>query len=190
MTFPEKDDMSACFREITKKEPNRTNTLISLWRKDYFLKLLIKDEDPWTYEKESSIRSLFAGYKIFTQDYNRSRPAFHYCMSPVDGFGITQRKWLKNNKPFFESHGIYGVNYENLGMFSEEVTYESIHKLSQENRKVRQTNRKKEIKNLNTKDRLKELLYGIKKKIMKSKLVGWLKYQKKCFYYYNYYKNH
>ena len=187
MVFPDKNDISNCFKPVGRKG-YRTNVLISLFRKEYFLDLLYGDEDPWTYEWESNIRSLFAGYKIYTQDYRYTKPAFHYYMSPVDGMGITQRKWLKGNKTFFESHGIYNVNYDNLGFFTEEVTYDSILELSWQNRAERKRERKESIKNMGFKDKVTETLYDVKKSIIKSKFYKKLKYWKKCIHYWSYYK--
>ena len=115
------DDLDNCFYELPiRKRTLRTRVAVSLFRKDYLLKLLYKDENPWQYERESHIRSMFAGYKIIRQDYSLYPPTFHYCLDHDIGIGVTSRKWLKNNKSFFESMGIYDVNYDNLGVFSNE----------------------------------------------------------------------
>ena len=36
-SFPEETDYEKCFVELKKKVKNRTNVLVSLWRKEYFL---------------------------------------------------------------------------------------------------------------------------------------------------------
>lgn len=117
-----KNDLENCFYELpVRKRTLRTRVAVSLFRKDYFLKLLYGDENPWQYERESHIRSMFAGYKIIRQNYSLYPPAFTYCLDHSIGIGVTSRKWLKNNKPFFESMGIYDVNYERLGIMTDEV---------------------------------------------------------------------
>ena len=121
MPVPE-NDLENCFYELPiRKHTLRTRVAVSLFRKEYFLKLLYGDENPWQYERESHIRSMFAGYKIIRQDYSLYPPAFKFYIDPRMGIGITQRKWLKNNKPFFESMGISGVNYDKLGIMTDEV---------------------------------------------------------------------
>ncbi len=119
------NDLDNCFYELpVKKRTLRTRVAISLFRKDYFLKLLYGDENPWQYERESHIRSMFAGYKIIRQNYSLYPPTFHYCLDHSIGIGVTSRKWLKNNKQFFESMGIYDVNYERLGILTDDVLKE------------------------------------------------------------------
>lgn len=120
-----KNDLDNCFYELpVRKHTLRTRVAVSLFRKEYFLRLLYKDENPWQYERESHIRSMFAGYKIIRQDYSLYPPAFTYCLDHEIGIGVTSRKWLKNNKSFFESVGIYGVNYDRLGIMTDEVKKE------------------------------------------------------------------
>ena len=131
-SFPAETDYEKCFIELKKDVKNRTNVLVGLWRKEYFLKLIYGDENPWEYEKNSNIRSRYAGYKVYTQNYEASSPAFRYCMNPVDGYGITQGKWLCKNQELFEANGIYGINYDNLGVFEQETSYEKIQEESQQ----------------------------------------------------------
>ena len=119
------NDIENCFYELpVRKRTLRTRVAVSIFRKDYFLKLLYKDENPWQYERESHIRSMVAGYKIYRQDYSLYPPVFHYCLDHEIGIGVTSRKWLKNNKPFFESMGILDVNYDRLGIMTDEVKTE------------------------------------------------------------------
>ena len=90
----------------------RAKVMVSLWRKKDFEKVIFDNENPWVCEKETSIRTITCGQKILRQDNNISVPTFYYCINPRMGYGITNGKWLKNNKSFFESYGIHNVNYE------------------------------------------------------------------------------
>lgn len=120
-----KNDLENCFYELpVRKRTLRTRVAVSLFRKDYFLKLLYGDENPWQYERESHIRSMFAGYKIVRQDYSLYPPTFTYCLDHDIGIGVTSRKWLKNNKTFFESMGIHDVDYDRLGIMTDTVKKE------------------------------------------------------------------
>ena len=100
---------------------------------------------------------------IYTQNYEVSAPAFHYCMSPVDGYGITCSKWLKNNKSFFEQNGIYDVNYENLGMFLTDETYESLRDYGKKEKQYEYAEWKKTLKK---RQLVVEKLYEIKKNLI------------------------
>lgn len=186
--FPETTDYEKCFVEQGKKVKNRTNVLVSLWRKEYFLRLLYGDENPWEYEKNSNIRSRFAGYKIFTQDYNYSSPAFRYCMNPVDGYGITQGKWLVKNKELFESFGINNVDYCRLGMFEETITYEDIQKENASRIRDIAEQQKQSLKNERLIIKIKEYMYQQYKKIKKLKISQQFKHYKLCIKYFMYYK--
>ncbi len=187
-TFPDKTDYDKCFIEQPKSVKNRTNVLVGLWRKEYFLKLLYGDENPWEYEKNSNIRSRFAGYKIFTQDYNYSPATFRYCMNPVDGFGITQGKWLHKNKELFESYGINNVDYANLGVFDKVITYEDISADNTKRREEEKKKRQKYLKKASLPIRIKEYLYEKYKIIKKSKIITTFNYWKICLKYFIYYK--
>lgn len=167
------------FKKIDKKGKRRTDVIISLWRKDYFLKLLYKDENPWQYEIESDIRSKYAGYDIYTQRYAVSSPVFHYCMNPADGIGITAGKWLKGNTLLFEKYGIENVNFENMGLFNKEVNYDELNQEKQNNL----------INSLKGFAKFKELVYiSIRKFKKRTKLIG-IKELKKHIKYWWYYKN-
>lgn len=131
-----KYDLDNCFYELpVKKRTLRTRVAVSLFRKDYFLRLLYGDENPWQYERESHIRSMFAGYKIYRQSYELYPPTFTYCLDHDIGIGITSRKWLKNTKSFFESECLYDVNYESLGIMTDDV-YEQKEKDNNDIKKV------------------------------------------------------
>lgn len=183
--FPEEVDYDRCFYKVKKSVANRTNVLVGLWRKEYYLKLIFGDENPWEYERNSNIRSRYAGYKIYSQDYKYSPATFRYCMNPVDGYGITQGKWLCKNKELFETHGIYNVDYDNLGVFEKTVSYEDLSE--------KKTKNKANIKNTTFKDeklkvRLKESIYTLYKNIKKTGFIKKISYYKICFKYFIYYK--
>lgn len=188
-SFPEKTDYDKCFKELGKEVKNRTNVLVGLWRKEYFLKLIYGDENPWEYEKNSNIRSRYAGYKIYTQNYEASSPAFRYCMNPKDGYGITQGKWLCKNKELFEANGIYGVNYDNLGVFETDTSYEKISSDSRKANLKKGLEQKKHIKTQKLSVRIKEAIYGLYKKIRKSFIAKKIDYFRTCVKYFIYYRN-
>ena len=174
-----KNDLENCFYELPiRKRTLRTRVAVSLFRKDYFLKLLYKDENPWQYERESHIRSMFAGYKIIRQDYSVYPPTFHYTLDHSIGIGVTSKKWLKNNRAFFESCGIYDVNYERLGIMDENV----VKKLNEE---------KADIKNVGFKEWFYlKVKHPIKRKIRHFWLAQDILNLKKYYKYYKYYKNY
>lgn len=187
--FPAKTDLDKCFTELKKSHKARTNVLVGLWRKEYFLKLITGDEDPWEYEKNSNIRSRYAGYKIYTQDYGVSEATFRYCMNPKDGFGITQGKWLRNNKRFFEENGIFDVNYENLGMFENEISYQEFDAQFNEYRRISANEEAQLLKNQPVSVRIREKIYTVYKKFKKSRVMKKVEYYKVCSKYRQYYKN-
>ena len=187
-SFPEQPDYAKCFIELDKTVLNRTNVLVGLWKKSCYEKLVFDNEDPWQYEKNSNIRSRYAGFKVYTQNYEVSHPAFRYCMNPADGYGITCGKWLNKNREFFEANGILNVNYDNLGVFEQTITYEGI-----QNENTLKKEHANQIKKAILKDqklffRIKEFLFNIKKGIKKSFI--WIKFKhiKTCFGYYCYYR--
>ncbi len=119
MNIP-KYDLENCFYELpVRKRTLRTRVAVSLFRKEYFLRLLYKDESPWQYERESHIRSMFAGYKIMRQNYDMYPPTFTYVLDHRCGIGITAKRWLINSKSFFESMGINDINYDKLGVLED-----------------------------------------------------------------------
>lgn len=173
------NDLENCFYELPiRKRTLRTRVAVSLFRKDYFLKLLYADENPWQYERESHIRSMFAGYKIIRQDYGLYPPTFVYCLDHEIGIGVTSRKWLKNNKAFFESQGIFDVNYENLGIMSDEV-------------KEKMQAEQKDIKKIGFKEWVyKKYVHPIKRKLRHNWLFQDLINLKKYIKWSRYYKNY
>ncbi len=103
------------FSPVPKGFRNRSNLMISLYRKDYFMKLLRRKESPWDFEKFGVYRSRRYSEKILLQN-NKTDLAFPYNYQIKKGYGISSKKWLKNNKSLFEMHGIE-VNYDNLGWY-------------------------------------------------------------------------
>lgn len=188
--FPETTDYDNCFIELGKHAQGRTNVLVGLWRREYFIKLIYGEENPWEYEKNSNTRSRFAGYKIYTQNYEASPAAFRYCMNPSDGFGITAGKWLIRNRELFESYGISGVNYDNLGEFKTEMSYEDISESDKRDNISRKKERERLLKSQKLSVRIKEILYGLKKNVKKMKILKKAKHFKTCLEYFIYYKTH
>lgn len=174
-----KNDLENCFYELpVRKRTLRTRVAVSLFRKDYFLKLLYGDENPWQYERESHIRSMVAGYKIIRQDYSLYPPAFTYCLDHDIGIGVTSRKWLKNNKAFFESKGILDVNYDRLGIMTDEVKSEIQEK-------------KKDIKTVGFKEWFYlKFTHPLKRKLRHNWIVQDILNFKKYIKYKRYYKNY
>lgn len=112
-------DLENCFYELPiKKRTFRTRVAVTLFRKEYFLRLLYGDENPWQYERESHLRSMVAGYKIIRQNYQKYPSTFTYILDHSVGIGITAKQWLENTKIFMESQGIYDINYDNLGVIT------------------------------------------------------------------------
>ena len=152
------------FKKVSLIEPYRAKVMVSLWRKKDFQNLLFENENPWVCEKETSIRTIAYNKKILRQDYLFSKPTFYYHINPKLGFGITQGKWLKNNKAFFESNGIFGINYTNLGVEENAKTYTQLKETSDRKSKEQQKNKFRENSNL---DNIKEIFHLVKKKIIK-----------------------
>lgn len=174
-----KNNLDKCFYELpVRKRTLRTRVAVSLFRKDYFLKLLYVDENPWQYERESHIRSMVAGYKIIRQDYSLYPPAFTYCLDHDIGIGVTSRKWLKNNKAFFESKGILDVNYDRLGIMTDEV-------------KAQIQEKKKDIKTVGFKEWFYlKFTHPLKRKLRHNWLLQDILNFKKYIKYKRYYKNY
>lgn len=103
------------FSVIPKNYKARSNLMVSLYKKDYFLKMLRKNESPWDFEKFGTYRSRKYNDKILVQN-KTEKLAFPYNYQIKYGYGISAKKWLKNNKQLFEKYGIK-VDYENLGWY-------------------------------------------------------------------------
>lgn len=112
-------DTDKVFAEQNNRLISRLHVVVSLFRKDYFLKLLCSNENPWRYERESYARSLALGKKVLAQNYGCSKPCFLYYLKPRDNIGINQGKWLKDTITMFEKNGITNIDYSNLGVYEE-----------------------------------------------------------------------
>lgn len=154
------DDPAQAFKVIKSKQPYRIKVLVSLYDTNYLKSLILGDENPWVFEREFSIRSLYAGRTLLTQDYACSVPIFSYAINPKLNLGITQRKWLNGNKAFFESHGIVGVNYDHLGIMEESVSYKSLLAKNQEENRTAPDEQA-----THKPTGLKERVYGLYKRI-------------------------
>ena len=89
--------------------------MISLYKKDYFLKMIRSNETPWDFEKFGTYRSRKYHELILLQtaDYPI---AFPYNYQIKYGYGISNRQWLPKNKELFDKYRIV-VKYENLGWY-------------------------------------------------------------------------
>lgn len=160
----ENADNSDFFQNVSFFKPYRAKVMVSLWRRADFECLIFENENPWICERETSIRSMACNKKIVKQNYELSVPAFYYHINPENGYGITGGKWLKNNKPFFESKGIVDVNYDNLGIDYCAATYKQ---LEHKRTLAKKANFKSIIKNRRSFDVIKELLYLAKRDVLK-----------------------
>ena len=174
-----KYDLDNCFYELpVKKRTLRTRVAVSLFRKDYFLKLLYGDENPWQYERESHIRSMFAGYKIYRQSYELYPPTFTYFIDASIGVGITAKKWLSNNEVLFLSEGIKNVNLESLGTLPSDYLQQK-------------ANENKQIKRVGVKQWVySNIKHPIKKKIRHVWFIQDFRNRKKYKKWREYYKNY
>ncbi len=114
-----KFDSDSVFVEQKNNLISRAHVCVTLFRKDYLMKMLYADENPWRYERESYARSIALKKKIFAQNYRCSSPCFLYYLKPRDNIGINQGKWLKDTIPMFEKNGITNIDYNNLGIYDE-----------------------------------------------------------------------
>lgn len=103
------------FSIIPEEFSARSNLMVSLYKKDYFLKLLRKNETPWDFEKFGTYRSRRYSEKVIVQN-NSTKLAFPYNYQIKYGYGISAKRWLKNNKQLFEKYDIE-VDFENLGWY-------------------------------------------------------------------------
>lgn len=104
------------FSQIPRESGARSNLMLALYNKNYFSKILRKNESPWDFEKFGTYRTRRYSEEVLVQ--NNCLPlAFPYNYQIKYGFGISARKWLKNNKQLFEKYNIE-VNFENLGWYT------------------------------------------------------------------------
>lgn len=93
---------------------NRVNSMSALWRKDWLLSLLRNHETPWEFEIYGSVRSRRTNYKVLQINNYVMPSVFDYEIDYKHGYGISQKKWLPENKSLFEKYGI-DVDFEELG---------------------------------------------------------------------------
>jgi len=107
--------------DLTKQ---RMNLTVSIWKKDFFIKLLRKHESIWDFERYSHIRALQYNYIALTG--NLSTPEIYRYMQPSSvengknavggGYGIIRGKWFKETQKLTEEYGVK-VNFANLGFY-------------------------------------------------------------------------
>lgn len=103
-----------------------------VWRVSAMKDILRPHEDVWDFEIYSGIRAKKLGWKVVR--YVTRTPAIYQYDDQIwgSGMGITGGHWLPNNKPFFESLGIRGVNYDRLGIM-EAASIEEVRKKNRSN---------------------------------------------------------
>lgn len=103
------------FTYLTKKSSWRINAQVTLWRKDFLLKVLRDKESAWEFEDYGTVRAKYMTQKTLCCRID-SPVAFDYHMYQTFGYGINRGKWLKKNKELFDKYNI-SVNFENLGWY-------------------------------------------------------------------------
>lgn len=104
--------------EVTADLKYRINAQAGVWNRDALISILDEKENPWEFEIEGSKRLINSELKFYCHKkankcFNLDGP-FPYMMGWQNGYGISQGKWLWNNKKLFKKHGIK-VNYARLG---------------------------------------------------------------------------
>lgn len=128
--FAEDGEMEDEFRERNKPSFNITCTP-GIWRIEALRQILRPHEDVWDFEIYSGIRAKKLGWKV-VRYVTRTPVIYEYDYQLWSGMGITAGHWLPNNKPFFESLGIRGVNYDRLGIM-EATSIEEVRKKNRSN---------------------------------------------------------
>lgn len=103
------------FHPVPLQSMNKSNLMISLYRKDYFLKLLRHNESPWDFEKYGAYRANRYKEKILIQT-DAYPLAFPYNYQIKCGYGISNKQWLPKNKELFNKYGIQ-VDFSRLGWY-------------------------------------------------------------------------
>ena len=118
--YDENKVVNEYFSEIPPSFSQRSNLMLSLYNLSYFSDMLRKKETPWDYELFGTHRSRHLKEKVLVQN-NHCPLAFPYNYQIKYGYGISKRKWLKNNKHLFEHYGIQ-VDFERLGWYEYETS--------------------------------------------------------------------
>ncbi len=107
------------FEEVKKTTTARINAVCALWRKDFFLKVLQEEENPWEFESNGTERAKKYKEKVLClRDDLPKVFNFRYCIG--SGYGISQKSWLPKNKELFEKYDIE-VDFERLGWYKTET---------------------------------------------------------------------
>lgn len=106
------------YYEATPDLKYRVNAQVGVWNRIHFIDSLDETENPWQFEIDGSARMKGSSLKFYchkTADkcYNLAGP-FPYMMGWQNGYGISQGKWLWNNKKLFRKNGIK-VDFSRLG---------------------------------------------------------------------------
>lgn len=93
---------------------SRVNACVGLWRKEFMLKMLYWQGNPWEFEHNATRLSWLLKERccITNPEY---ASIFAYSFIPSEGYGITQRKWLPKNKELFSKFNI-DVDFDALGI--------------------------------------------------------------------------
>jgi hypothetical protein len=105
--------------EATADLKYRINAQVGVWNREILISILDEKENPWEFEIEGSKRLINSDLKFYCHKkadkcLNLNGP-FPYIMGWQNGYGISQGKWMWNNKKLFRKNGIK-VNFSNLGV--------------------------------------------------------------------------
>lgn len=111
------------FRICPIEHPYRVDTQFAIWRKSYLQSIINPTETPWQFEPRASERSKHTTDKLLwfspNNPNNLQSMIMPYYNGWTEGYGIGWGKWRPKNKQWFESNGILGVKYHQLGSLSE-----------------------------------------------------------------------
>ena len=121
-TYYEDELLFEEFSEVRKNWQYIVTTQVAVWRKDFLIEILRKNESAFDFEFYGSGRfnKIYSkqGYKILA---HRSGfpPICDYEFEVKYGYGIVQGKWLEHNKELFKKNNIK-VNFYPRGFYGEE----------------------------------------------------------------------
>ncbi len=177
------------FEEFSYLDDNIRNSRdveATLWRKDCFLKMILDNDDAWAFEVDGNYRMKFVGYDFVCQN-TKNDVAFNYCIKPKYNLGISCGKWLWDTPALFEENGIYGIDYEKLGVLPRFKNRDEYEGYARELRRTQSENSQVKVE-LN----VREKLYNVKKRILnavkKTKSDNIKAEQDKIDFYKNYYE--